>query len=319
MPAPIVLFVYNRPEHTRQTVEALVKNELANESDLWIFSDAQKNSQAAESVDAVRRYIHSVAEAGTFASVKIYEAEQNKGLARSVISGVSQVLQYEDRVIVLEDDLVTAPDFLVFMNACLDYYATNQEVGSISGYSPLRVLPEDYLESVYLLPRSCSWGWATWRDRWEKVDWDVSDFNRFKKDNRARRRFNECGSDRYDRLRRQMESDINSWSVRFGYWQFQQGMNTVYPRSSRISNIGTDGSGVHGGDGEKYSHPIPDVAIPFVLSSPAPDQRIIEQFHKIYSGSIFSQLSKILRNNGFSFVDAFVRKLLKISNNLLCR
>ena len=303
MPAPVVLFVYNRPEHTRRTVEALAQNSLATKSNLWIFSDAPKDLAATEKVAEVRRYIHSLSQTGWFASISICEAKANKGLAGSIIAGVTQVMQSRGCAIVLEDDLVTAPDFLLFMNACLEYYKNNRKVGSITGYSPIKSLPADYLNDVYLVHRSCSLGWATWLDRWQQVDWDVRDFDVFRKDRAGHRAFDQCGSDRYDRLRRQVESNINSWSVRFGYWQFRQGMNTVYPAKTRIRNIGNDGSGVHNGTGATYNDNLVEMSLPFTLSNPEPDQHIIKLFKKIYSGSYRSQLWRFLRNYGFGPLD----------------
>jgi hypothetical protein len=311
MPAPIVLFVYNRLVHTRQTLEALAANSLACESDLWIFSDGPKCPEVARQVEEVRQYIHYFKGTGRFASVKIKEMAQNKGLAGSVIDGVTNILNVCKSVIVLEDDLVTAPDFLTFMNACLDYYNGHPGVGSISGYSPLRTLPRCYRDDVYLVPRSCSWGWATWRDRWHRVDWKVADFDEFRKDRSARRQFNQCGSDRYDRLQRQVDSDINSWSIRFGYWQFRQGMCTVYPAVSRVRNIGTDGSGTHNSCGARYNDELSGSTVPFVLSAPAQSKQIVLQFKREYSGSFLSRVSRFLRNNGFGFVYVVLRKLIK--------
>lgn len=311
MPATIVLFVYNRPEHTRQTVEALARNLLAKESELWIFSDAAKDLDSADRVAAVRAYVNSLAARNWFSNVHVLEAEQNRGLAKSVITGVTQVIDMFGSAIVMEDDLVTAPDFLTFMNACLEFYRDNDKIGSISGYSAPVKIPEDYKDSVYIISRSCSYGWATWADRWQQVDWDVSDFKEFKKDIKARNRFDECGSDRYNRLRRQIESNINSWSVRFGYWQFRHGANTVYPVVSRVRNIGTDGSGVHDSTGAIYNNVIPDSPVPFILSIPEPDKRIIRQTKKIYSGSSISCISRFLRNNGFEPIDTLCRKMLK--------
>lgn len=309
MPAPVVLFVYNRPDHTRQTVEALAKNVLAHESELWIYSDAPKNPEAAESVAEVRRYIHSLAASSWFSNVLICEAVQNKGLAKSIITGVTEVIKARGCVIVLEDDLVTAPDFLLFMNECLRFYKDNPGVGSISGYSPVKRLPEDYIRDVYFISRSCSTGWATWLDRWQQVDWEVLDFEEFKKDRGARKAFDQCGSDRYDRLRRQVENNLNSWSVRFGYWQFRQGMNTVYSSKTRVRNIGNDGSGVHNAAGAIYNDDLSETPISFTLSCPETDMRIIRKFHKIFSGSQLSQMWRLLRNSGFMSIYIAIKKL----------
>lgn len=311
MPAPVVLFVYNRPRHTQQTVEALARNQLARDTELWIFSDGPKKPEGRAAVEEVRQYINTLAGTGQFKAVHVVEAERNKGLANSIIEGVTRVMDCCGHAIVLEDDLVTAPDFLVFLNAALEHYRTNPKVGSVTGYSPMIKVPPDYTHSVYLISRNCSLGWGTWQDRWQRVDWQVRDFEAFRKDPQARRRFNLCGSDRYDRLRRQVESDINSWSIRFGFWQFRQGMLTVYPVVSRLRNIGNDGTGVHNAPGATYNDVLPDQPVAFTLTTPEPDLRLMRQVSKAYSGSFLSQQVRALSNHGLRPLVSPLIRLLK--------
>lgn len=309
-PAPIILFVYNRPEHTRRTVESLAKNNLAKESTLYIFSDAAKNDASREQVSEVRDYIDSLNDLDYFASVIIEEAQENRGLADSIISGVTKVMQSDGRAIVLEDDLLSAPDFLDFMNQALDFYEKDSSVGSISGYSPLAVLPSNYKDSVWVASRTSSLGWATWKDRWEQVKWEIDDYETFKKDKKALKRFDECGSDRYDRLRRQIEVGANSWSIRFGYWQSKAELNTVFPSVTRIQHIGWDGSGVHGTyDGPLDTH-VQTYAVNFELKHLKPDPKIISMLKSIYSGSLLSRFARHLRNNGFEKLESTLRTLM---------
>src|SRR5262245_24975653 len=129
--APIALFTYNRPDHTRQTVEALRKNELAEETDLLVFSDAPGRPDDAERVRQVREYVDTIS---GFKSVRVVARARNLGLAGSIIDGVTQVCGESGRAIVLEDDLVTSPFFLGFMNKALDTYASEDRVGSVHGY-----------------------------------------------------------------------------------------------------------------------------------------------------------------------------------------
>ena len=128
---PIILFVYNRPWHTRQTVKALQKNELAGRSDLFIFSDGPKDEQTEKAVQKVREYIHTI---DGFQTVTIREREENWGLANSIIDGVTQIVNEYGRVIVLEDDLMTSPFFLRYMNDALNLYECEEKVISIHGY-----------------------------------------------------------------------------------------------------------------------------------------------------------------------------------------
>jgi len=307
--APIVLFVYNRPEHTRKTVEALAANPLAKESRLYIFSDAPKNRKSEQKVEEVRDYIHSLKEKAWFENVSIEEAVTNRGLADSIISGVSSVMARDKKAIVLEDDLLSAPDFLQFMNDALDFYEEDESVGSISGYSPLKKMPKHYAHTVWKACRSSSLGWATWDSRWQNIQWKIDDFETFRQDKKARRAFDACGSDRFDRLRRQLEVGANSWSIRFGYWQFRAGKYTIFPALTRIQHIGWDGSGVHGTYSGALDTHIVSKPTPFTLEFVDPDPVVIAQLKKIYSGTVPGRVARYLRNNGFENLERMLRKM----------
>ena len=177
--SPIVLFVYNRLEHTKRTVGALKKNKLAKESQLYIFSDAPKNDEAVPMVKQVRKFIKKV---DGFKKVEIIERNKNFGLANSIITGVTEVINKHGKVIVLEDDIVTSPAFLVYINRLLEVYKNNKKIYAITGYNqPSRIMkiPKDYPYDVYFHPRAASWSWGTWKDRWNKADWEVKDFEKF--------------------------------------------------------------------------------------------------------------------------------------------
>jgi len=245
---PIILFVYNRPWHTQQTVEALQKNELADESELFIYSDAPKNEHAIENVTRVREYIKTIE---GFKKVTIIERAKNWGLADSIIDGVTRTANDYGKVIVLEDDLVTSPYFLRFMSEGLDFYHDNPKIMSISGYtlpSACMKFPKNFTDDIYLNYRNSSWGWATWADRWNLVDWKIKDYHQFVSDPRQQKLFNRGGDDLTDMLKSQMEGKIDSWAIRFSYAHFKQGMYSVCPRHSYVNNIGHDGTGVHCGE-----------------------------------------------------------------------
>lgn len=239
--APIAFFVYNRVGHTRRTLDALLKNSLAGQSDLFVFCDGARR-EGDSSVMAVRKYVRSVT---GFKSVTIVERETNVGLATSIIEGVTDVVGKHGSVIVLEDDLVTSPHFLLFMNTCLAQYQSVINAFSIAGWSPPTLLKAESKYSVTFLPRNCSWGWATWKDRWDSVDWDVLDYEEFKRSREKQNEFNRGGVDLSKMLHAQMRGNINSWSIRFCYSQCLQRKLTVFPISSYVENIGCDGSGVH--------------------------------------------------------------------------
>jgi hypothetical protein len=248
--APIVLFTYKRLDTLTQTVEALQKNYLAKESELIIFSDAAKGNIDQYAVEIVRTYLKTI---NGFKSIIIHEAEQNKGLANSIINGFSQVLETHDSAIVMEDDLVSSPNFLNFMNESLMKYKDNNNVFSISGFSFDLKLNEKLIKDSYFLNRGWSWGWATWKDRWESVDWEISDYDKFIQNKVARKEFSKGGSDLNGMLEKQMAGKLDSWAIRWFYNQFKKNGVTLYPVYSKIKNEGFGDNATHtSGSSRRY-------------------------------------------------------------------
>jgi hypothetical protein len=235
--APIALFVYNRPEHTQSTVNALLENELAAQSDLFVFSDGPKDGAGFLAIQRVRTCMRRVQ---GFKSVTIIERERNLGLANSVIAGITQLCSEFDRVIVMEDDLLTTPDFLTFMNQALERYQTEPRIFSVSGFNFGFNGPEHYDYDAFCFYRSSSWGWGTWRHRWEQADWKVSDYERFCADQRLRRQFNRGGEDLSRMLALQMYSRIDSWAIRWAYTHFKQDALALLSLRPRVFHIGSD-------------------------------------------------------------------------------
>jgi hypothetical protein len=248
--APIVLFTYKRRDTLIQTVQALQKNRLASNSDLIVFSDAARTKKDHAAVAAVREFIKSIS---GFRSIQIYEASTNKGLANSIIGGVTEVLKQHDRVIVLEDDLITSTNFLCFMNDCLSKYRNDENVFSISGYSFNLNVSNKYEYDTYFLNRGWSWGWATWRDRWVGLDWEVKDYQSFTDNKLERKEFAKGGSDLNGMLRKQMNGELDSWAIRWFYNQYKQKGLTVYPVYSTVYNNGFDQKATHtSGSSKRY-------------------------------------------------------------------
>lgn len=243
--APIVFFVYNRLWHTEKTVKYLKKNELAQESELFIYSDAPRNDDDKNSVNDVRNYIKNIT---GFKKIRIIIRKKNFGLADSIIDGVTKIVNKYGNVIVLEDDLVTSPYFLRFMNESLDKYKDDDRIFVISGYSPKINLPSDYNKDVYLTHRSSSWGWSTWKNEWNSINWKHEFYEPFLNDNKLMKMFaRKGGTDRLKMLKLQFKGEINSWAIRRAFTQFLQKKYTVYPSRTLLNNIGHDGSGVHCG------------------------------------------------------------------------
>lgn len=289
--APVIIFVYSRLDHTKKLIDCLNKNINIQNTDVWIFSDGYKE-KSYKKVKEVRDYIHSLEGNNNFKSLHIIEAKKNQGLANSVIKGVSNILEKYDKVIVIEDDLVISESFIQYMNDALDFYNEDKRIWSISGYQPKMKIPKDYKYDVYLSHRGSSWGWATWKDRWNTVDWNVSDYKKFKYNYSERKKLNRGGSDMANMLDRQMDGDIDSWAIRWCYEQSKQNKYTIYPIKSLVSNEGHDGSGTHGGTSQDWVTDIFNEKVVFDKNIDV-DSTIIKEFKKINDLNFFSRLKSI--------------------------
>jgi hypothetical protein len=279
--APIVLFCYNRPDTLRHTIEALRDNYWAEESELFIFSDGAKKPADEPLVAEVRDYLQSIT---GFKSLVITEATVNKGLANSIIGGVQAIIDKYDKVIVLEDDLVSSRNFLVYMNKALDYYRQDTRIFSITGFSiPIRGLSEN---SVYYTQRANSTGWGTWKDRWNGIDWEVRDYSTLMNDRAARRAFNQMGSDMTGLLVKQKTGKINSWAIRWCYHQFKYNLYSVHPALSKIKNIGYAKGATHTREKFNRFETKLDTGIELDFHFERPvvlERKIIRQFTRPYS------------------------------------
>lgn len=247
--APIILFVYNRPWHTRQTIEALQKNKLADQSDLIIYSDAEKNAQDCLQVNEVRNYLKTVS---GFKSVSIIERDHNWGLAASIIDGVTQLCNSHDQVIVLEDDIITSKGFLNYMNNALSLYAEDEKVMHISGYMFQVEEPYELPETFFYRVPSC-WGWATWKRSWEHFEPDAA--NLFERINMSKKNYDFDIENSYaysEMLQMQASGKLNSWAIRWYASVFLNNGLCLHPNKSFTNNIGMDGSGTHCGTSNSY-------------------------------------------------------------------
>jgi hypothetical protein len=239
--AHIVLFVYNRPWHLAQTVEALRKNILADQSHLIIYSDGPKGIADQNKVEEVRKYLLTIE---GFKSIKIVERPVNYGLANSIISGVTESIHQYGRIIVLEDDLVTSPFFLRYMNEALSYYEKEEKVISIVGY----IYPVDKLPQTFFLKGTDCWGWATWRRSWNLFEEDGRKLLAELKKKKLTKLFDYYGAYHYtEMLEHQIQGKISSWAIRWHASGFIKGLLSLYPGQSLVSHIGGDGSGTHCG------------------------------------------------------------------------
>ncbi len=284
--APVILFVYNRPVHTQQTVASLLQCKLAAESELFVFSDAPKTVQDQANVQQVRAFVQSIQ---GFKRVSVVERKNNLGLAQSVIDGVTAIITQYGKAIVLEDDMVFASDFLVFLNEALQIYQNHSAVFSISGYSYPIAIPDEYTKDVYLLPRASSWGWATWADRWATADWEVREYAEFLKNEEWQKGFAQGGKDLVYMLIKQQKGMVNSWAVRWSYTHFKNNAYCLFPRKSKLNNIGNDRSGTHSPRTKRFNTELSEH--PAQLDEDLEiNQHIIRNLQKFFQPSLYRKL-----------------------------
>lgn len=280
--SPICLFTYNRLEETKQTLQALQNNHLAKESDLYIFSDGWKNEKGMEKIKKVREHLRLY---DGFKKVTIVESDKNKGLANSIISGVNKVLEKHDRAIVIEDDLITSPNFLDFMNQSLAFYETNEAIFSISGYTMDLPSLKKKERDFYLSYRASSWGWGTWRRSWVDIDWDMKDYTSFKASKKQRKEFNKGGGDMTGMLAKQMSGKIDSWAIRWCFNQFKRQQYTLYASSSKVQSIGFGSDATHTKGTKRFDTPLDQSdRRSFVFENePKLDKMLVKEFRKKFS------------------------------------
>jgi hypothetical protein len=239
---PVALFVFSRPLHTQRTLEALANNPGAGETDLHVFSDGPRVAAERERVDEVRRIVGA---ATGFRSIQIHESPVNRGLVRSLREGIDQILRVHDRVIVLEDDIKTAPGFLNYLAQALDHYAGDPKVRSVTGYR--YPLGRDFHTpaDTFLFPRFNCWGWGTWKDRWEEIDWSLPNRGEFLRNREPLAALSLASNDLPEILLDRIDGNNQSWAIQVALDHVKKGGYAVYPAESLVENIGLDGSGTH--------------------------------------------------------------------------
>lgn len=239
--APIVLFVHNRPDHTRQVIESLLANPLAKESNLFIYSDAAKNHETQEKVLEVRKYIHTIA---GFKNVKIIERKRNFGLAENIIDGVTSIVNQYGKIIILEDDIVVSPAFLSYMNNALTCFEKEKKVWCISAWNyPLD--PNPIQEDTFFWRIPHCWGWGTWDDRWQHYKRDIQ----WVENNFTKQDIYEISlhgvSDYWQHYVLNRRGKIKTWAIFWYLSAYKNQALTLMPKTSLIKQIGLDNSGTH--------------------------------------------------------------------------
>lgn len=295
-PMIIVIFAFNRPRLLQKTLSALSDSELAKSASVTFFCDGPRYEKDEPDTRAVRELAKN---AQGFASVDVVERPKNMGCAASVIDGLTEMFRLHERLIVIEDDIVTSPYTLRFLSEGLARYADNENVFNIAAWTPPSIaqnLPADYPYDVYAIPRFNCWGWASWRDRFQDIDWSVKDYQTFKNSPQLRKAFNAGGDDLSPMLDMQMEGKINSWAIRADYARFKKNMIGINPVRSYALNIGM-GSGTHTTETTTCwdSDISKAVGHPRFMDNVSVDHRIHKIYHACYSGQRHSLPARALK------------------------
>ena len=239
--APIAIFAYKRTRHLAQALDALEACPEFLQSPVFVFSDGPRDEAARPQVAAVREML----QARRQPNMTIVESVANRGLAASVVSGVTKLCDEYGRAIVIEDDLIVSPRTLGWLNAGLDRFADVPSVWQVSAHQ-FDVPEFSHRMEGMLLHLSTSWGWATWKRAWDKFDAAATGWQALKTDKALRARFDLDRSYPYtDLLLKQMAGQVDSWAIRWWWSMFSAGGCTLFPPRSLVSNIGLDETATH--------------------------------------------------------------------------
>ncbi|QQL48886.1 glycosyltransferase [Mucilaginibacter ginkgonis] len=291
--APIALFVYNRPDHTRRTISHLQQNHLATESDLVIYADAARFKSEQKNVSEVRDIISNVS---GFKSVHIVTREKNMGLAASIIDGVTKLVNQYGKVIVFEDDLLSAPYTLKYFNDALTRFADEEQVMHIGGY--MYPLDTNGLPQTFFYRAATSWGWATWARAWKNFEPDIdkliSEFDKQKINS-----FSIDGTMNFWKQMKEFKAGKNnSWAIRWYASIFLKGGLTLNPSHSLIQNIGHDGTGVHSNAEAMYNVEVsgqPVTHFPSAIKEDLVAYTLIKHFLTHRKGSLLKRALRFFR------------------------
>lgn len=300
----IVLFAYNRPTHFNKIFNSLQGNKEFNNIpvDLYIDGAREKGDKKCAEMKKLGKKL-----AQNHKNIHLIISPMNKGCRKSVIEGVTKSLNQYKRAIILEDDILVSETFLEYMIDALDYYEDIKNVACITGYNhtpQLMEIPKEYRENIYFGLRTCSWGWATWVDRWKVVDWEVKDFYKFRLNIKERYKFSQWGEDLFDMLSAQMRNKINAWDIVWTYHCFKNNLYTVYPVKSFVENIGHDDSGENckASEKEMFVNENLNVSRNIKFIKPMINDKMFKAFQKVYvrdfnyyRRKIKSKIKKVLK------------------------
>lgn len=246
--SPIAMFVYKRPEQTRLALESLSKNAGSEESILYVYSDGAKSALDQSAVNSVRDVIKSKQ---WCKEVHLIERNENWGLFKSIVSGVSELTNNYGRVIVLEDDLLVSTGFIDYMNRALTKYCDVEKVMQVSGHTfPFN---DSETNDAYFIPIATCQGWATWQRAWKHFDPNASGYEELMHNKDMQKKFDVNGSYPYTKmLRKQKAGKINSWAI-YWWWAVHKNQGLcLYPKNSLVYNIGFGAGASHTQGADSY-------------------------------------------------------------------
>ena len=294
--APIVLFVYNRPWHTEQTLNYLMLNELASDSILYIYADGAKPNATDEQLKDLSDVRRIIREKHWCKEVVIIESESNKGLANSIIEGVTEIVNKHGKVIVMEDDLVSSIGFLRYMNEALTLYEDNEKVAGVTGFSFV-----ESTDNTFFFYDGSSWSWGTWKRIWDQTNFDGAYWLTKLNSRKIRKRFNLNNLyDYYQMLKDQQDGLNDSWAIRFYCSYFFNQQLFLYPQKSMILNIGFD-IGTHCGGGQRsnlkeYDYLLQKVIVQKIdVSESFQNNKLILKYYRVNFGSHFSRVYRFYK------------------------
>ncbi len=303
MLAPVILFAYSRPAHTLQTLTALAQNEGADQTELFIFCDGAKpnaNETTLQRITEVRQLIRSKQ---WCKEIHIIESTTNRGLAASIVAGLTQIINQYGRAIILEDDIITHKGFLQYMNTALDMYANDPQVFGIAGYA--FPVPQ-HLPDTFFLPIVSSWGWATWKRAWDYFKNDAIYFDNYLKNNQLQKKFNFGHHGNYEILQGKIQGKIDSWAVCWYASMFMEQGLYLFPRQSLVSNIGFDSTGTNCDEDPFYATHSKTDFVQVNRQPPVLDSKIVKQ--------VAQRLSKHFATK--SLLVRIINRLGRIKNKL---
>jgi hypothetical protein len=293
--APIALFVYKRHDHTFQTLTALSRNPEFSLSPLFIYCDGPRSIEDLNGVERTRELVRNWPHPQKY----IIEAKKNQGLAESIISGVTELIEHFGQIIVVEDDLVVSSDFLSYLNSALQKYKNLPEVMQISAYM-FPIIEFSSRNETLFLPNISSWGWATWDRAWKKFDAKAKGWEELLDSRELRFRFNVDGSYNYsDMLLRQMNGEINSWAIRWNWSVFRHNGLVVYPPTSYVRNTGFDGSGTHCARNDYFEVQVSSnckkIVFPELIEVSCQDKVLVKNAMLVMGGGALVRALKLMR------------------------